>query len=59
MAATDAYTEDGKGRHPALGLHFIYQPAARHLAEEARQTANRQHQADVDLGPLLGGQIDG
>ena len=54
----DADGRDRKARHQPLGAGGIDDGAAGHLADQADDAADRQHEADLDLGPFLRRQID-
>ena len=54
----DAYADDGERSRALFGAHPIDQPAAGHLAQKAGEAADGQDEADVDLRPFLGRQID-
>src|SRR5215207_3900436 len=56
--SAQAYTDDGERRGALLGAYPIDQPAARHLAQKADDAADGEDEPDIDLRPLLGGQID-
>ena len=49
---------DRKARDQPLGAGGIDERAARHLADQRDDAADRQHQADLDLRPFLRRQID-
>ena len=55
---TGADGRDRKTGHQPLGTGRIDDRSAGHLAEQPDDAADRQHEADLDLGPFLGGQID-
>ena len=54
----DADADNGERSHTQLRAHLVDQPAAGHLPQQAREATNGEHQADVDLRPFLGRQID-
>ena len=54
----DADADNGQRSRAQLRAHPVDQPTAGHLAQQARDAADGEHQADVDLGPFLGRQID-
>ena len=45
-------------RHQAFGTGCIDNGAARHLPQQSDHATDRQHQADLALGPFLGRQVD-
>jgi hypothetical protein len=49
---------DRKAGHQPLGTGSVDDRSAGHLPEQGDDAADRQHKADLDLGPFLGGQID-
>ena len=54
----DAYADNGERSRAPFRARPIDQPAAGHLAQQAREAADGEDQADVDLRPFLGRQID-
>ncbi len=52
MAAT------ANARHQPFGAGGIDDRAAGHLPDQADDAADRQHKADLDLGPFLGRQVN-
>ena len=54
----DADGRNRKARHQPFGARGIDDGAARHLSDQADDAADRQHKADLDLGPFLRRQID-
>jgi hypothetical protein len=51
--------DNGERGDTQLRAHLVDQPAAGHLTEQAREATDGEHQANVDLRPFLGRQIDG
>jgi hypothetical protein len=49
---------DGQACHYSFGTGGIDDGSAGHLPDQADDAADREHKADLDLGPFLRGQID-
>jgi len=46
-----------KAGHQPFGARRVDDGAARHLSNQPDETTDRQHKADLDLGPLLRCQV--
>jgi hypothetical protein len=57
--SADADGDDGDTGDETLRACRIDQRAARHLAEQCDQPGRRKHKADIELRPVLRGEIDG
>ena len=53
-----ADADDGDRRHQTLGAGGVDERAARHLAGQGYEPADREGEADIDLRPFLLGQVD-
>jgi hypothetical protein len=54
----DADRRDTEAGNEAFIPDSVHQSTTRNLSRQGDQTRRRQHQADVDLGPFLRGQIN-